>query len=119
MIRPKIQTQDLLFSITKNCETLMKQTHAKRQETPEFKMTKPRETFHFNPPIQIKEDWIIGLTDLDVYNSIFNLTEDKKNSDFKNFLMKKAVVSHTQKSEMRLKETWIFQLLQLPIYKMK
>ena len=36
-------------------------------------MTKPRETFHFNPPIQIKRDWMIGLTDLEVYNSIFNI----------------------------------------------
>ena len=54
MIRPKNQTEDLLISITKNCETLIKQTHRKPQETLEFKMVKPRETFHFNPPIQTK-----------------------------------------------------------------
>ena len=39
-------------------------------------MTKPRETFHFNPPIQVKEDGMLGLTDLEVYNSIFNMTEE-------------------------------------------
>ena len=39
-------------------------------------MTKPRETFHFNPPVEIKEDWMIGLTDLEVYNSNFNITEE-------------------------------------------
>ena len=47
MIRPKNQTEDLLLSITKNCETLIEQTHRKAEETLEFKMIKPRETFHF------------------------------------------------------------------------
>ena len=52
MIRPKNQTEDLLLSITKNCETLIEQTHKKSQEILEFKMIKSRKTFHFNPPIQ-------------------------------------------------------------------
>ena len=39
-------------------------------------MIKPRETFHFKTPIQVKGDWMIGLTDLEVYNSIFNITEE-------------------------------------------
>ena len=75
MIQPKNKTEDLLLSITKNCETLMEQTHRKAEETLEFKMIKPRETFHFKPPIHVKGDWMIGLTDLEVYNSIFNKTE--------------------------------------------
>ena len=29
MIRPKNETENLLLSITKNCETLIKQTHRK------------------------------------------------------------------------------------------
>ena len=81
MIRPKNETEDLLLSITKNCETIIEQTHTKPQETLEFKMTKPRETFHFNPPIQTKEDWMLGLIRLEVYNSIFNIT--KENNKFK------------------------------------
>ena len=76
MIRPKNETEDLLLSITKNCETLIEQTHRKAEETLEFKMIKPRETFHFKPPIQVKGDWMIGLVDLEVYNSIFNITEE-------------------------------------------
>ena len=76
MIRPKNETEDLLLSITKNCETLIEQTHRKAEETLEFKMIKTRETFHFKPPIQIKGDWMIGLTVLEVYNSIFNITEE-------------------------------------------
>ena len=63
MIQPKNETENLLLSITKNCETLVEQTHRKPEETLEFKMTKPRETFHFNPPIQTKGDWMLGLID--------------------------------------------------------
>ena len=81
MIRPKNETEDLLLSITKNCETLIEQTHRKAEETLEFKMNKSRETFHFSQPIQIQGDWMIGLTNLEVYNSIFNITEE--NNKFK------------------------------------
>ena len=81
MIKPRNETEDLLLSITKNCETLIQQTHTKPQETLEFKMLKSKETFHFKPPFQIKGDWMIGLTDLEVYNPIFNITED--NNKFK------------------------------------
>ena len=76
MIRPKNETEDLLISITKNCETIIEQTQTKAKETLEFRMIKPRETFHFNPPVEVKEDWMIGLTDFEVYNSIFNKTEE-------------------------------------------
>ena len=77
MITPKNETEGLLLSITRNCETLIKQTHTKPEETLEFKMNKPRKTLDFNPLIQVKEDWMIDLTDLEVYNSIFNITEQK------------------------------------------
>ena len=80
MIQPKNETENLLLSITKNCETLIDQTHRKPEETLEFKMLKPRETFHFKPPIQTEGDWMLGLIDLEVYNSIFNIT--KENNKF-------------------------------------
>ena len=79
MIRPKNETEDLLLSITENCETSIKQTHRKPEETLKFNLTKPRETFQFNPPIQIKGDWMIGLRSFEVYNSILfiNTTNNK------------------------------------------
>ena len=43
-------------------------------------MIKPRETFHFKPPITIEGEWMVGSTDLEVYNSIFNITQ--KNNKF-------------------------------------
>ena len=118
MKRPKNETEDLLLSITKNCNTLIKHTHTKPEETLEFQMKKPREAFHFNPPVEIKEDWMIGLTNLEIYISAFNITERRINLFFINFLMKRVVVFHMKKSEMRLKETWTFRILQIAIYKM-
>ena len=85
MIRPKNETEDLILSKTKNCETLIEQTHTKPQETLEFKMIKPRETFHFKPPIQIKGDWMIGLVDLEIYNSTFNITEENNKFELYKF----------------------------------
>ena len=118
MIRPKNQTEDLLLSITKKCETLIEQTHRKAEETLEIKMIKPKETFHFKSPIQIKGDGMIGLTDLEVYNSIFNITEENNKIELYKFPDEKAGGVTYEKSEMRLKETWIFQILQQQIYRM-
>ena len=97
MIRPKNEIEDLLLSITKNCETLIDQTHRKPEETLEFKMIKPRETFHFRPPIQVKGDWMIGLTDLEVYNSIFNITEENNKFELYKFPdEKRGGISYTK-----------------------
>ena len=63
MIQPKSEIVELLLAITKNCEKLV-----------------PRETFHFNPLIHTKGDWMLGLVDLEVYNSIFIIT--KENNKF-------------------------------------
>ena len=78
-IRPGNDTEVLLLSITKNCETLIKRTHTRQEETLEFKLTKSREAFHFNPLISAEGSWMIGLTSLEVLNSIFNKTQQNKN----------------------------------------
>ena len=80
MNQPKNETEDILLSITKNCETLIQQTHKKAEEALEFKMKKSKQTFHFKPSTQIKADWIIGLTDVEVY--IFNFNINATNNKF-------------------------------------
>ena len=57
MIRPKNGTEDLLLSNTKNCETRIEQTHEKAEETFEFKLTKPRETYSFKPSPNLGLDY--------------------------------------------------------------
>ena len=53
-------------------------------------MIKLRQTFHFKPPIQVKGDWMIGLTDLEVYDSIFNITEENNKFELYKFPDEKA-----------------------------
>ena len=79
MIRSKNDTKDLLLSITKNCQTPIKKTHREAQETLEFSFKKPTKTSHFNPPIRIKGDRMLGLTGLEVYNSYFNINTTNNN----------------------------------------
>ena len=87
MIRPRIETKDLLLSITKNCETLNKQTHRKPQQTLEIKINQPRKSFVFIPPSQIERSWMICLRNLKVYYFIFNITEKILNLNFKQTLL--------------------------------
>ena len=77
-IQPKNKTEDVLLSITKNCETLIDQTYKKAEETLEFKLTKSRESFSFEPPIilGLNSIWMVRLTNLELYNSIFNITDE-------------------------------------------
>ena len=53
-------------------------------------MTKPRETFHFTTQIQTKEDWMTGLVDLQVYNSIYNIKEENNKLKLYKFPDEKA-----------------------------
>ena len=73
MVKPKNETEIFSLSIFKNCETPIRKTHRKAEETLEFKLNKPRETFLFYPPISIERSWKIGLTSLEVYNSVFDI----------------------------------------------
>ena len=45
MKRPENQTEDLILSKTRNCQTLIEQTHTRTEETLEFEMIEQRETF--------------------------------------------------------------------------
>ena len=78
LFSPKIETEDLLLSTTKNCETLFEQTHREPQETLDFKFYQQREIFWYKPSIDFGPitKWMLGLTSLNVYNSIFHITEE-------------------------------------------
>ena len=80
MNSPKSETEDLILSITKNCETLIKQTQTKPQETFESKLTQQKQTFSLKPIniLGLDSNCMIGLTNLEVYNSILNITEKNK-----------------------------------------
>ena len=82
MVRPKNKTGGFLLSKTENCETLIEQTHRKAEEILEFKVIKPRKTFHFNPTVESKQDWMIRFLSSEVYSSFFFKKKAEKNNKF-------------------------------------
>ena len=69
---------ELLLLIKKHTDTLIKNTLTKPQETLEFKMNKQRQTFSFNPPINLVEEgkWLLAVSSLECTNSVFNITNE-------------------------------------------
>ena len=45
----------------------------------ELKLSYSGALVDFNPPISVEGSWMIGLTTVEVYNSIFNITEEINN----------------------------------------
>ena len=69
---------ELLLLIKKHTDTLIEQTKTKPQETLEFKMNKQRQTFSFNPAINLVEEdkWLLAVSSFECTNSVFNITDD-------------------------------------------
>ena len=53
-------------------------------------MIQSNKTFPFKPQIPIEGSWMIGLTDLGVYNSVFNLKEQNNKLQLYKFPDEKA-----------------------------
>ena len=73
----------LLLSIAKSNQENVKNTYSKPQKTLEFKMTKQKEFFSFDVPLNLEEKSMMGVTSLEVYNTVYNFTE--KNNKYKIF----------------------------------
>ena len=57
---------------------LIEQTKTRPQETLEFKMDKQRQTFSFNPPLNLVEEekWSLAVSSFECTNSVFNITDE-------------------------------------------
>ena len=73
---------ELLLLFKKHTDTLIEQTKTKPQETLEFNMNKPNQTFSFNPSINLLEEgkWLLAVSSFECTNSVFNIT--KENNSF-------------------------------------
>ena len=78
--------ESLLLSIAKSNLDIVENTLSKPQETLEFKMNKQKESFSFDIPLELPEQWMMGVTNLEVYNTLYNITE--KNNKLKILLRK-------------------------------
>ena len=56
MIKHKKDTEDLLLSMIKICETPNEQTHRGAEEPLEFKLSRSTERFHFQPSLNLGHD---------------------------------------------------------------
>ena len=75
--------ESLLLSIAKSNLDIVENTLSKPQETLEFKMNKQKESFSFDIPLELSEKWMMGVTSLEVYKTVYNITE--KNNKLKLF----------------------------------
>ena len=74
---------ELLHLIKKHTDTLIEQTKTKPQETPEYKLNKPRETFSFfSYNLSEEGKSPLAVTDFEVTNSVFNKTDENNNFSF-------------------------------------
>ena len=73
---------ELLLSIKKHIDTLIRRRKRKPQETLEFKMNKQKQSFSFNPPTNVVEEEksLLGVTCFEATNSVSNIT--KENNSF-------------------------------------
>ena len=69
---------ELLLFIKKHTDTLIEQTKRQPQDTLEFKMDKQKQTFSFNPPINLLEEgkWLLAVSLFECTNSVFNITNE-------------------------------------------
>ena len=67
--------ESLLLSFAKSNQEIVENTPSKPQETLEFKLSKQKEAFSSDVPLNLEEKWMMGVTSLEVYITGCNITE--------------------------------------------
>ena len=108
---------ELLVLIKKRTDILIQQTKTKPQETLEYKMVRSKQTFSFNPPINLVAEgkWLLGVTSLECRKCVFSITnennsfsiiipghyqnksDEKTFNELNNLLELKSLESHVKK----------------------
>ena len=75
----------LLLEMAKSNREIAQNTKIKQQETLEFKLDKNAKYFKFDEPLLLERgEWQMGLISLEVYNSVYNITEKNNTLQFVN-----------------------------------
>ena len=99
--------ESLLLSIAKPNQEIVENTHSKPQETLEFKMNKQKESFSFDIPLDLPEQWMMGVTSLEVYNTVYNITE--KNNKFKILLKDEQLKSLNVDTQLVMNVEYLYK----------
>ena len=100
--------ESLLLSIAKSNQEIVENTHSKPQETLEFKMNKQKESFSFDIPLDLPEQWMMGVTSLEVYNTAYNITE--KNNKFKILLKDEQLKSLNVDTQLVMNVEYLYKI---------
>ena len=100
--------ESLLLSIAKSNQEIVENTHSKPQETLEFKMNKQKESFSFDIPLELPEKWMMGVTSLEVYNTVYNITE--KNKKLKILLKDEQLKSLNVDTQLVLNVEYLYKI---------
>ena len=80
--------ETLLLNLAKSNLQISQNTLSKPQETLEFKMNKQKEEFTFDIPLILEDSWLMGVTNLQVYNTVYNITP--KNNNITNLFIRQS-----------------------------
>ena len=69
---------ELPFLFKMHTDTLIEQTNRRPQGRLEFKLNNRKETFSFNPPLNLIEemDWFLAVTSFEATNFVFDITNE-------------------------------------------
>ena len=101
--------ESLLLSIAKSNLDIVENTLSKPQATLEFKMNKQKESFSFDIPQDLPEQWMMGVTSLEVYNTVYNIT--KKNNKLKLFTTEQILKEYKFATEFIPKKIYMKPLI--------
>ena len=100
--------ESLLLSIAKSNLDIVENTLSKPQETLEFKMNKQKESFSFDIPLELPEQWMMGVTSLEVYNTVYNITE--KNNKLKILLKDEQLKSLNVDTQLVMNVEYLYKI---------
>ena len=100
--------ESLLLSIAKSILDIVENTLSKPQETLEFRMNKQKEFFSFDVPLELPEQWMMGVTRLEVYNTVYNITPI--NNKFKILLRDEQLRSLNVDTQLVIKVDYLYRI---------
>ena len=105
---PYDKKESLLLSIAKSNLDIVENTLSKPQETLEFKMNIQKESFSFDIPLELPEKWMMGVTSLEVYNTVYNITE--KNNKLKILLKDEQLKSLNVDTQLVMNVEYFYKI---------
>ena len=73
--------ESLLLNIAKSNQEIVENTNSIPQETLEFLLTKQSKFFSFDFPLHLNENWMMGVTSLEVYNTVYNIIDSNNKGE--------------------------------------